>query len=75
MALKGLHRFGVIHMDIKPTNLMKDPRSKQLRLIDFDLSITDCPGAFFTRSSGTKVGVLSKSRTMDSIWPLTHFFL
>jgi len=54
-ALKGLHRFGVIHMDIKPTNLMRDPISKQLRLIDFDLSLISCPGTFFTRTSGTKV--------------------
>jgi len=54
-ALKELHRFGVIHMDVKPSNLMRDPMSKELRLIDFDLSMTECPGTFFTHPSGTKV--------------------
>jgi serine/threonine protein kinase/predicted nucleic acid-binding Zn-ribbon protein len=71
-ALKALHRFGVIHMDIKPTNLMMDPRSKQLRLIDFDLSITDCPGSFFLRSSGTKVRRLGP-QNFASIPSLIHF--
>ncbi len=37
-TLEHIHHFNVIHKDINPTNIMWDPKTKQLKLIDFNIS-------------------------------------
>ncbi|MEB3355656.1 MAG: AAA family ATPase [Synechococcales bacterium] len=36
--LEGLHQHRVIHKDIKPTNVLIHPESKQVKLIDFSIA-------------------------------------
>ncbi|MBD2635103.1 AAA family ATPase [Limnothrix sp. FACHB-881] len=36
--LHELHQYRVIHKDIKPTNILIDPTSKQVKLIDFGIA-------------------------------------
>jgi diguanylate cyclase (GGDEF)-like protein len=38
VILEGLYRHRVIHKDIKPANILIDPTSKQVKLIDFSLA-------------------------------------
>ncbi|AOY82689.1 trifunctional serine/threonine-protein kinase/ATP-binding protein/sensor histidine kinase [Moorena producens JHB] len=37
-TLQGLYRQGVIHKDIKPANMLINPDTKQVKLIDFSLA-------------------------------------
>jgi len=53
-ALAGLARWRIVHRDIKPSNLMRDPCSQELRVIDFDLAVTECPGRIVYPPEGTK---------------------
>lgn len=39
-CLKFLHSRSIVHMDIKPSNIMFDPNSQQIRLIDFGSATT-----------------------------------
>jgi serine/threonine protein kinase len=55
IALEGLHSLSIVHRDIKPSNLMLDPVTRDLTLIDFDLSAFYCPLDDETRDfSGTE---------------------
>ena len=40
-AVKALHSHGVIHCDIKPSNVLFNRKSKKLKLIDLGLSQED----------------------------------
>jgi predicted ATPase/signal transduction histidine kinase/tRNA A-37 threonylcarbamoyl transferase component Bud32 len=37
-ALEGLHRNRIIHKDIKPANILINPQTKQVKLIDFSIA-------------------------------------
>ena len=40
LILKEVHSAGVIHRDIKPDNIMYDPSTKKVGLVDFDQKFT-----------------------------------
>merc|ERR1711879_568110 len=48
-ALQALHAQGAIHRDVKPENLMWDPDTKALKLIDFGHLLLCRPGAIVHR--------------------------
>ncbi|MUG95285.1 AAA family ATPase [Scytonema sp. UIC 10036] len=37
-ALEGLYRYRIIHKDIKPANILINPTTKQVKLIDFSIA-------------------------------------
>jgi predicted ATPase/signal transduction histidine kinase len=37
-GLEGLYRSGVIHKDIKPANILINPKTKQVKIIDFSIA-------------------------------------
>ncbi|GAB1542111.1 hypothetical protein NUACC21_47850 [Scytonema sp. NUACC21] len=37
-ALEGLYRYHIIHKDIKPANILINPTTKQVKLIDFSIA-------------------------------------
>lgn len=38
VALDALHRYRIIHKDIKPANILINPQTKQVKLIDFSIA-------------------------------------
>ena len=40
LAVQALHSLGVIHADVKPSNMLYNPQAKTIRLIDFGISCT-----------------------------------
>lgn len=44
-CLHGLHSLAIAHLDVKPNNLMVDPLSRELRLIDFGAASICLPDA------------------------------
>ena len=38
-ALDALHQAGILHLDIKPDNIIVNPHTKEVRLIDFGISL------------------------------------
>ncbi|MHB8111255.1 MAG: protein kinase domain-containing protein [Syntrophorhabdaceae bacterium] len=40
-CLRGIHDAGIIHRDINPSNIIYNPDTNQLKIIDFGLSITE----------------------------------
>mmetsp|Transcript_2456 Transcript_2456/g.5475 ORF Transcript_2456/g.5475 Transcript_2456/m.5475 type:complete len:607 (-) Transcript_2456:551-2371(-) len=51
LALRALHRAGIIHRDIKPLNMMVEPATGRLRIIDFGMAATT--GREALRTGGT----------------------
>lgn len=45
-ALRAMHLKGLIHRDINPNNLMKNPQTGDLCVIDFDLATTYVPNTY-----------------------------
>ena len=39
-AVQAAHAEGIIHRDLKPDNVMYDPESRQVKLLDFGIAIT-----------------------------------
>ena len=51
-ALEYSHSRGIMHRDVKPSNVIIDPITKQIKLIDWGLSDFYFPGkAYHTRVS------------------------
>lgn len=53
-ALDYVHSQGVIHGDIKPANIIANPKTKLFKLIDWGLSMYYVPGRPNNPSVGTK---------------------
>ncbi|MCA9752225.1 MAG: protein kinase, partial [Gemmatimonadetes bacterium] len=43
--LGRLHRVGIVHADVAPGNVLVDPETSAVRLLDFGFSISELPGA------------------------------
>eukprot|EP00300_Choanocystis_sp_HF-7_P039667 c5982_g1_i1.p1 GENE.c5982_g1_i1~~c5982_g1_i1.p1 ORF type:complete len:379 (+),score=64.79 c5982_g1_i1:239-1375(+) len=54
-ALHFTHSNGVIHRDVKPHNVLIDPKRRVLRLIDWGLAAYYYPQRPFTKFPGTRV--------------------
>lgn len=69
-ALAYMHACGVAHLDLKPQNVLYDPRSGRLKLIDygsaglFEPGATGSPGALVEENGGTQ-SYQSPERLLD----------
>ena len=56
-ALSAAHASGIIHRDLKPENIVYDPRTQQVKLLDFGIAREADPAQRLTRT-GFFVGTL-----------------
>jgi serine/threonine protein kinase len=54
-ALEASHAMGIMHRDVKPHNIMIDPTTRQLRLIDWGLAEFYLPGTEVSRGMPSRV--------------------
>lgn len=54
VTIKYIHSIGFIHADIKPENIMYDPITGRVVMIDFDLTVS-APFVFTGRGTGTTI--------------------
>lgn len=53
LAVDTCHRNGIVHADLKPSNILVDPSTKNLKVVDFGHSVFYFPCAAYTSYVGT----------------------
>nr|XP_039269531.1 probable serine/threonine-protein kinase cdc7 [Styela clava] len=67
-ALRRVHKFNVIHRDVKPSNFLYDYKSGSCALVDFGLA----HNAHFYKPSKTHSGMISQQRTRTRSVPVSE---